>query len=271
MNALIGQKLSIVTRKAQTTRHRVLGILSEPHAQIIFLDTPGIIKPRYGLHRAMMHSVDRAIGEADLLLFMVDAAREGNNRFVLERIGERPALLVLNKMDLIRPEEALPMVTFYTQQRAFDAVVPVSAKTGYNVDVLKSEILDRLPPGPPYYPPEMISEHPERFFVAELIREQIFKQYREEIPYSAQVNIARFEERTDGRKDLIDAEIVVERATQKSILIGKKGSALKRLGTAARREIETWLDRPVYLKLFVKVRDDWRNRDGFLRSFGYEG
>jgi GTP-binding protein Era len=218
----------------------------------------------------MMHTVDFALEEADLLLFMVDASKKSKGEYVIERIGDRPALLVLNKMDLIRQEDALSLVESYINQRSFDAVIPVSAKKGRNLNVLMSEIKARIPEGPPYYPPDMISEYPERFFVAELIRERIFEMYREEIPYSTQVNIVAYEERTDGRKDLIDAEIVVERPTQKSIIIGKKGEGIKRIGTTARKEIEAWLGRPVFLRLFVKVRENWRNQDGFLRSYGYQ-
>ena len=268
MNALVGQKLSIVSAKPQTTRHRVLGILSGDDYQVIFLDTPGIIKPRYRLQESMMHSVDEAIGEADLLLFMVDAAEAGLARFVLERAADRPALLVLNKMDLIRQEDALPLVEQYVQARQFDEVIPISARTGHNLDVLREAIVRRLPPGPAFYPKDMISEHPERFFVAEIIREKIFEQFHQEIPYSTQVNIIQYEERPEG-KDFIDAEIVVERPTQKGILIGKKGQALKNVGSAARTDIEAFLGKPVFLQLFVKVREDWRNRDTFLRSFGY--
>lgn len=268
MNRLMGRKLSIVTAKPQTTRHRILGILSDEAYQVIFLDTPGIIKPRYRLQEAMMGSVQRAMIDADILCFMADATQDHPDTLSLEEIGDRPALLLVNKMDLIPREQALPLVEAYTALRDFDEVIPISAITGFNLDRLMEEIIERLPPGPPFYPKDMISEHPERFFVAEMIREKIFEHYREEIPYSTQVNIAHYEERPGG-KDLIEAEIVVERDTQKAILIGHRGSALKKIGTSARKDIETFLDRPVYLKLFVKVRKDWRNRDTFLRSYGY--
>ncbi len=268
LNALLGRKLSIVTAKPQTTRHRILGIRSGDDHQIIFLDTPGIIEPRYKLQEAMMHNVAGAIADADLLLFMADATQDHPDTFSLEHIGDRPALLVLNKMDLIRKENALPLVQAYVEKRAFEDVIPVSALKASNLEVLLEAILDRLPPGPPFYPKEMISEHPERFFVSEIIREKIFEHYRQEVPYSTQVNIVQYEERA-GRKDFIDAEIVVERASQKGILIGKKGAALKRIGTRARTDIEAFLGRGVYLQLHVKVRDDWRNTDTFLSSFGY--
>ncbi len=268
MNALVGRKLSIVTRKPQTTRYRVLGILSSDDAQIIFLDTPGIIKPRYRLHESMMHNVEDAIADADVLLFMADAKQSDPDEFSLDFIKNRSAILLINKMDLIRQEDALPLVDAYMSLRGFDAVVPVSAKTGRNLDVLMDEIRERLPLGPPFYPKDAVSEHPERFFVAEIIREKVFDLYREEIPYSTQVNIVSFEER-EGEKDLISAEIVVERDNQKGIIIGKGGSALKKVGIAARADIEAFLERPVYLDLHVKVREGWRNKSSFLRSYGF--
>ncbi len=268
MNALVGQKLSIVTAKPSTTRHRVLGILSGDDYQVVFLDTPGIVRPQYRLHDAMMHAVDFAVADADVLLFMVDASHHGVPDKALEKIAERPALLLLNKIDLIAQEEALPLVERFTALRAFDAVIPISAQKGFNLDTLLEQILQRLPQGPPYYPKDQLSEHPERFFVSEIIREKIFDLYREEIPYSTQVNIVTYEERPDS-KDFIDAEIVVERDTQKGIIIGKGGSGLKRLGQAARRDIEAFVGKPVYLQLHVKARADWRNREGFLRSYGY--
>ena len=268
MNALLGQKLSIVTKKPQTTRHRVLGILSGDDYQAIFLDTPGIIQPRYKLQESMMHAVTGAIDDADVLLFLADATRDRPDTFSLERIGHRPALLLLNKIDLIPQEEALPLVETYTALRAFEEIIPISALKGFNLDVLLRETVARLPLGPPFYPRDVISEQPERFFIAEIIREKIFEMFRQEIPYSVQVNIVNYEERPT-EKDLIHAEIVVERDSQKGILIGKGGQALKKIGTRARKDIEAFVNGSVYLDLHVKVRQDWRNRDTFLRSYGY--
>ena len=268
MNALLGQKLSIVTKKPQTTRHRVLGILSGDDYQAIFLDTPGIIQPRYKLQESMMHAVTGAIDDADVLLFLADATRDRPDTFSLERIGNRPALLLLNKIDLIPQEEALPLVETYTALRAFEEIIPISALKGFNLDVLLRETIARLPLGPPFYPRDVISEQPERFFIAEIIREKIFEMFRQEIPYSVQVNIVNYEERPT-EKDLIHAEIVVERDSQKGILIGKGGQALKKIGTRARKDIEAFVNGSVYLDLHVKVRQDWRNRDTFLRSYGY--
>ena len=268
MNALLGQKLSIVTKKPQTTRHRVLGILSGDNYQAIFLDTPGIIQPRYKLQESMMHAVTGAIHDADVLLFLADASRDRPDTFSLERIGNRPALLLLNKIDLIPQEEALPLVETYTALRAFEEIIPISALKGFNLDVLLRETVARLPLGPPFYPRDIISEQPERFFIAEIIREKIFETFRQEVPYSVQVNIVNYEERPP-EKDLIHAEIVVERDSQKGILIGKGGSALKKIGTRARKDIEAFVGASVYLDLHVKVRQDWRNQDTFLRSYGY--
>ena len=269
MNAMLGHKLSIVTRKPQTTRHRVIGIHSAPEHQIIFLDTPGIIEPRYGLHDAMMGQVESAVRDADLLLFLHEATQEKPDTVSLKQAGDKPAFLVLTKMDLIPNEKALPLVESYQELRAFDEVVPTSAKTGHNLETLVDLLVETMPEGPPFYPKEMISEHPERFFVAEIIREKAFQQYHEEIPYSLQVNIVEYEERDEGEKDFIDAEIVVTQDSHKGIIIGQGGSALKRLGTRARGDIEEFVQSPVYLQLHVKTRKNWRDRESYLRSYGY--
>lgn len=269
MNALVGQKLSIVTRKPQTTRHRVLGILSEADSQVIFLDTPGVIKPKYGLHKSMMRAVESATQDADLVLLLADATTDKPDMLSLGAVGRAPVILVLNKMDLIPFSDALPLVDSYRSTADFAAVVPISARKGTQLDVLLKEIVERLPLGPPLYPEEMVSEHPERFFVSELVREAIFERYRDEIPYSTQVNIVSYSKEPE-EKLKIEAEIVVERDSQKGILIGKGGVALKGVGIHARKNIEEFLGEPVYLKLFVKVREGWRDADTFLRSFGYD-
>ena len=270
MNAMLGRKLSIVTRKPQTTRHRVLGIHSGEAHQVIFLDTPGIIEPQYRLHEMMMGDVKESVRDADLLLFLHEATQEKPDTESLEWTGDKPAFLVLTKMDLIPQEQALPLVESYQELRAFDEVVPTSALNGKNVDTLLNLVIEQLPEGPPFYPKDQISEHPERFFVAEIVREKIFKLFHEEVPYSTQVNVMAFEERPDS-KDFIDAEIVVNKESHKGILIGKGGKALKRLGAAARKDIEEFVGGPVYLQLHVKVRKDWRDKDSFLRSYGYRG
>lgn len=269
VNAILGQKISIVTKKPQTTRTRVLGILSEESYQVILLDTPGVIDPRYRLQKVMMNDVSRSVRDADVLVFMADATLDRLDTRTMTFLGERPSILVINKMDLVQMESVLPLVDSYAREHAFEEIIPISALKKKNLDVLVQSIVERMPLGPPYYPKDMISEQPERFFVAEIIREKIFEQFRQEIPYSTQVNIVLFEERSD-QKDLIDAEIVVERSSQKGILIGKGGKSLKQVGTAARADIEEFLERHVYLKLHVKVRSDWRDSDMYLKSYGYD-
>ncbi|MCY3595499.1 MAG: GTPase Era [Rhodothermaceae bacterium] len=268
LNALMGQKLSIVTPKAQTTRHRVLGILTEESTQIIFLDTPGIMRPNTSLDQAMMRKVRDSVADADLIIFIVDARADEPDSQGLKTILDRPAILALNKTDLVKQDQLLPLVDAYTNLHPFKAIVPISALKETNLDALMGEIRNCLPSGPALYPAEMISEHPERFFVAEIIREKVFEQFRQEIPYSSTVVISNFVER-DQAKDLIEADIIVERPSQKGILIGAKARALKAIGIKARQDIEQFLEREVYLKLFVRVRKDWRNQGQLLRSFGY--
>ncbi len=270
LNALMEQKLSIVTRKPQTTRQRVLGILSGNDYQIILLDTPGIIKPAYRMQEAMMADVKTSVSDADIMVFMVDATYSEVDDVTLKYAGETPAILILNKIDKMSQEEVLPRAAAYSEAHPFHAVIPISALKGFNVDRVLNEIQTLLPLGPPFYPKDQISEQPERFFISEIIREKIFLHYRKEVPYSTQVDIVAWEERTD-EKDLIDAEIIVERDSQKGILIGAKGEALKQIGTQARTDIEAFLGRGVFLRLFVKVRNDWRNNEGHLRSFGFTG
>ncbi len=268
LNALVGQKLSIVTRKPQTTRSRVLGILSGEGFQAILLDTPGILKPRYGLQQAMMAEVASSIRDADLVVFLVDATDSLPDASAVSVIAGRRALLVVNKMDLVRPDQVLPLVDAFGALHPFEEVVPISALKERNLDLLLRLVVERLPESPALYPDDILSEQPERFFVSEIIREKIFERFRQEVPYATQVNIVSWEERP-GEKDLVDAEIVVERDTQKAIVIGKGGAALKAVGSAARVDIEAFLERPVYLRLFVKVRDDWRNSETHLREYGF--
>ena len=283
LNRWLGTKLSIVSPRPSTTRNRVLGILSsapdaDPPYQLILLDTPGVVRPKYRLHEHMMRDVDRSLGDADVTVVLADATEpqlRHEAREALERVARSraPALLALNKVDLLSSQaEALPLVEAYTEAlgRDFAAVVPVSALKGAGVDALLDEVLARVPEGPPYYPPDQLSEHPERFFLGEIVREAIFHQFRDEIPYSTQVVVVTVQER-EGQKLLVAADIVVERDSQKGILIGKGGVALKRLGQRAREEIEAFLGRPVFLQLHVKTRADWRDREGFLREYGFGG
>ena len=303
LNRLLGTKLSIVSPRPSTTRNRVLGILSDPGTpapapddagdersggeadarpphQIVFLDTPGVVRPRYRLHDAMMRDVDRSLSDADVAVVLADAtdARVSHDaEAAIERLRRfsGPVLLAVNKIDRVgQSADALPLVEAYTaalgEGRSFDAIVPISALRGEGVDTLLSLLLDRIPEGPPYYPADQLSEHPERFFISEIVREAIFNQFRDEVPYSTQVVVVLFEERAE-RKDYIACDIIVERDSQKAILIGKGGAALKRLGQTARREIEAFLDRGVFLQLYVKTRADWRNKEGHLREYGFGG
>jgi GTP-binding protein Era len=266
LNALVGQKLAIVTRKPQTTRHRIVGILTGEGYQVVLLDTPGLIEPRYKLQERMMEAVQRALADADVLLYLHDATREPDAEG-LDAIGDRKAILVLTKMDLIARDQALPVADAWSKLRDWQAIVPVSATKDYNLDHLMGEIVARMPAGPPYYPADAVSEHPERFFVTEIVREKLFLTLRQEVPYATQVNIVQYEETPE--RDHIEAEIVVERDSQKGIVIGKGGQTLKRVGTAARLDIEEMTGRPAFLKLHVKVREDWRKNDTFLNSYGY--
>lgn len=270
MNALVGSRLSIVSHKPQTTRNRVIGILSDTDSQVIFLDTPGIITPKYRLHEVMMGYVQQAAEDADLIFLLIDASDTDTDfTGIFEQLKKlsAPVYLILNKCDLINQEKAAYLMEAYASQFRFKATFAVSALEGFGVQELKTFIKENLPIGPPFYPKDQLSEHPERFFVAELIREQIFLQYEQEIPYCCAVDILQYKE--SDSIDYIDADIIVERESQKGILIGKGGSKLKRLGTEARKEIERFIGKKVHLKLFVKVREKWREKESFLRGLGY--
>ena len=282
LNRWLGTKLSIVSPRPSTTRNRVLGILTREADdetagyQVVLLDTPGVVRPKYRLHQHMMRDVDRSLGDADVTVFVADATERRlthDAQSAAERVhGVRgPLLLALNKVDKLGlVDEALPLVELYSQAlgRAPDAVVPVSARDGQGTDALLDLVLERVPLGPPYYPPDQLSEHPERFFIAEIVREAVFHQFRDEVPYATQAVVVTFEERP-GQKDFVACDIVVERDSQKAILIGKGGQALKRLGQAARHEIEAFLGRGVFLQLYVKTRSDWRDKEGHLREYGF--
>ncbi|WOL14490.1 hypothetical protein Cni_G23270 [Canna indica] len=276
-NQMIGQKLSIVTEKPQTTRHRILGICSGPEYQMILYDTPGVIeKKMHMLDSMMMKNVRSAAINADCVLVVVDACKVPCkiDDVLEEGIGTNgsnlPILLVLNKKDLIKPGEIAKRLEWYHKFTNVDDVIPVSAKYGQGVDDVKDWILSKLPLGPAYYPKDIASEHPERFFVAEIVREKIFMQYRNEVPYACQVNVLNYISRPTS-KDFIQVEIVVEKESQKIILIGKSGKALKVLATAARLDIEDFLQKKVFLEVEVKVKENWRQDEGLLKYYGYGG
>ncbi|WCJ24959.1 GTPase ERA-like chloroplastic [Euphorbia peplus] len=276
-NQMVGQKLSIVTDKPQTTRHRILGISSGPDYQMVLYDTPGVIhKKMHKLDSMMMKNVNSAAVSADCVLVIVDACRppEKIDEVLEEVLGgledKPPTLLVLNKKDMIKPGEIAKKLEWYEKFTNVDEVIPVSAKYGQGVDDVKEWILSKLPTGPAYYPKDIVSEHPERFFVAEIVREKIFMQFRNEVPYACQVNVVSYKTRPTA-KDFIQVEIVVEKNTQKIIVIGKEGKALKLLATAARLDIEDFLQKKVYLEIEVKVKENWRQDEGLLNHYGYGG
>ncbi|EEF40819.1 GTPase ERA-like, chloroplastic [Ricinus communis] len=276
-NQMIGQKLSIVTDKPQTTRHRILGICSGPDYQMVLYDTPGVIqKQMHKLDSMMMKNVRNAAINADCVLVIVDACKvpEKIDEVLEEGVGslkdKPPILLVLNKKDLIKPGEIAKKLEWYEKFTDVDEVIPVSAKYGHGVEDIKDWILSKLPFGPAYYPKDIVSEHPERFFVAEIVREKIFMQFRNEVPYACQVNVVSYKSRPTA-KDFIQMEIVVEKNSQKIIIIGKEGRALKLLATASRLDIEDFLQKKVYLEIEVKVKDNWRQDEGLLNYYGYGG
>lgn len=276
LNTLLKQKISIVTPKPQTTRKKILGILSEPNYQIIFLDTPGIVKPAYLLHEKMLEEINESINDADVVVLIFDVSSEGRikeseeNEIIKELIAQKkkPVILALNKVDAITQEQAQQLVNHYESLKQFNAVVPIAASLNFNTDRLVQEIVELLPEGEKYYPDDIVSEASERFFVSEIIREKIFELYEDEIPYSTEVIIADFKERSSG-KDFISAEIIVERDSQKPIVIGKEGKAIKKLGETARKAIEEFLQREVFLELRVKVKAKWRSNEKMLKYFGY--
>ena len=272
-NAILKFPLSITTPKPQTTRHRILGIHSEENAQIIFLDTPGLIDPKYKLQDWMMKAAKSALNDADLNLFLVEATTKPKYRDleILEMLKASgvPILLVINKIDMVDKATILPLIDAYQNIHDFLDIIPISALEKENVDELHKFILANLPYGMPFFPDDIVTEHPERFFVSELIREQIFRNFSDELPFSTAVVIDEFHERK-GRKDFIKARIIVERDSQKKIIIGKGGQAVRKIGQNARLEIEKFLDRPVYLEIFVIVREKWRKKDIFLKEFGYD-
>lgn len=276
VNALLGAKLSIVTSKPQTTRKKVLGIFTSKNLQIIFLDTPGIVKPKYELHRSMMGYVDESIDDADMLLLLVDLDKYKDTETyfpdgLLEKLKNiaKPIVLVLNKIDLLKDvKEVLPIIAELSEMNIFSDFISVSALKEAQTEELIGIMEKYIPKSPFFYDPELLSTQPERFFVSEIIREHIFKYYKQEIPYSTEVNIAEFKERGKG-KWYISADIIVERATQKGIMIGANGSKIKKVGEKARAEIEEHLEMPVFLELFVKVREKWRNDKNLLKSYGY--
>ncbi len=271
MNAMVGEKLSIVTAKAQTTRHRIMGIVNGENWQIVYSDTPGILKPSYRLQQNMMNFVDGALGDADIILYVTDTVEtpDKNEEYVnkLRRI-ECPVIVVLNKIDISDQERVMRLVAWWKEQLPKAEVIPASAQERFNLESILDAVVSRLPVCPPWFDKDAFTDKNLRFFASEIIREKIFLNYKEEIPYSCEVGIEAFKEGAE-RYD-IDAVIYVMRDSQKGIIIGKKGAALKKVGTQARIDMEDFFQKKVFLSIFVKVDPDWRENKRELRRFGYE-
>ena len=269
MNQLVGEKMAIITPKAQTTRHRILGIVNDENYQIVFSDTPGVIKPNYKLQESMMHFVDDALVDADILVFVTDINEKQDEEDVLEKLKKTTAkvLVVINKIDESNNDLIEEKINYWKEKLNPEGIIGCSALHSYNLEPVMSFITENLPEHPAYYEKDELTDRSERFFVSEMIREKILKFYKKEIPYSAEVIITSFKEAKDIVK--ISAEIVVERDSQKNIIIGAGGVMLKKVGTYARQDMEEFLKKKVFLEMFVKVIPDWRNRDNYLKSFGY--
>ena len=272
MNALVGERLSIITSKAQTTRHRIMGIVNGEDFQIVYSDTPGILKPNYKLQESMMKFVRGAVSDADVILYVTDTVEQPSERNseILEKIALSgiPVLLIINKIDLTTQEKLEELVTYWQQRLPQATVIPASAREGFNIGGIFDRILSLLPEGEPFYPKDTLTDKTLRFFASEIIREKILLTYDKEIPYCCEIEIDSYKE--EAAIDRISATIYVARDSQKGIVIGHKGEKLKKVGQAARQDLERFLDKKVFLQLFVKVNDDWRNSDRQLRRFGYE-
>lgn len=270
MNVLVGERLSIITSKAQTTRHRILGIVNEDEYQIVFSDTPGIVDPAYKMHEGMMSFIKTAIGDADILLVMVEVReRKFKDEAILARLQKTstPIILLINKIDEIDQSLLEEKVSFWQEQLPKAKVFPISALHQFNVDQVLLEIKALLPEGAPFYDKDQLTDKPEKFFVSEIIREKILMNYNKEIPYSCEVEIEEFKEEPNIIR--IRAVIMVIRESQKGIIIGHQGKELKRVGTKARIDMEKFFDKKIFLQLFVKVNKDWRNNEAQLKRFGY--
>jgi len=270
MNALVGEKMSIITPKAQTTRHRILGIVNEENYQIIFSDTPGIIKPKYGLQESMMSAVNHSLVDADVILLVTDINERYDETDAAAKLRKTssPTAVIINKIDKSDEETVKSKIAYWEETLHPNAVFAISALRSHNVQAVMDFILENLPEHPAYYEKDTLTDRNERFFVSEMIREKIFKLYEKEIPYSTEVIITSFKE--EPAINRISAEIIVERESQKNILIGKGGEMMKKVGTFARKDMEEFLQKKVFLELFVKVMPDWRNRKNYLKRFGYE-
>lgn len=271
LNRLVGQKVAIVSDKPQTTRHKIHSIITREDAQLVLLDTPGIHKPKHRLGEYMVEVALGTLKEVDIVLFMVEAVPPGpGDKYIIEQLKQitTPVFLVVNKIDKIHKKELLPVIESFSQMYGFREIIPVSALEGDNVERLVDLLMGYLPEGPKYYPDDMITDRPERFIMAELVREKVLRLTSEEVPHSVTVMVEEMEERSNNVVAL-RAVIYTERESQKGILIGKGGSMLKRVGQLAREEMEALFGSKIYLELWVKVKPDWRNKENYIRNFGY--
>lgn len=271
MNDLVGERVSIITAKAQTTRHRIMGIVNAPEYQIVFSDTPGVLSPKYKLQESMLGYSEGALVDADILLYVTDVIEDPTkNETFLKKVAKEkvPILLVINKIDLLKGQSDLEQIVMRWKELLPNAeIYPTSAKEHFNVNNLMSRIVELLPDSPPYFGKDALTDKPARFFVTEIIREKILLNYDKEVPYSTEVIVEKFDESDNSIH--IMAVIYVERDSQKGIIIGRGGTMLKRIGVDARKDIETFFGKRVFLEMFVKVEPNWRNRENKLRSFGY--
>jgi GTP-binding protein Era len=273
MNHIVGQKIAIMSDKPQTTRNKIHGVYTTETGQIVFLDTPGIHKPKSKLGSYMVKVAESTLREVEVILFLIDVteALGGGDRYIMEHLKgvTTPVFLVMNKIDQVHPHDLLPIIEQYSGLHTFAEIIPVSALNGNNVETLLEQVISYLPEGPQYYPADQVTDHPEQFVVAELIREKVLKLTHEEIPHSIAVVIEDMRVREDGETVYIAANIYTERDSQKGIIIGKQGSMLKNVGQLARIDIEALLGSKIFLDLWVKVKKDWRNQERMLRSFGF--
>lgn len=273
MNQVIGQKIAIMSDKAQTTRNKIQGVYTDQEKQMIFIDTPGIHKPKHKLGDFMVKIAENTLNEVDAILFMINAD-EGYGRgdqYIIDRLEsiKKPVFLVINKIDLVHPDDLLPLIVQYKDKYPFEEIIPISALEGNNVNHLIDVLSHHLPEGPQFYPEDQITDHPERFIISELIREKVLQLTREEIPHSVAVVIDTIKDRGESEKLLVQATVIVERKSQKGIIIGKQGKMLKEVGKRARQDIEKLLGSKVYLELWVKVQENWRNKTSYLQELGF--
>lgn len=272
MNRLVGERISIITSKAQTTRHRIMGIVNTDDMQIVYSDTPGVLHPNYKLQESMLNFSESALGDADVLLYVTDVIEkiDKNEDFLqrVQKVKDYPVLLLINKIDQTNQADLEKLVAQWKELLPDAEIIPISALSNFNIDYVKQRVAELMPESPPYFEKDALTDKPARFFVTEIIREKILLYYQKEIPYSVEVVVELFKE--DDEKIHIKALIIAERDSQKGIIIGHRGQALKKVGAMARKDIERFFEKKVFLEIFVKVEKDWRNRDNMLKAFGYQ-